>query len=123
MTPMKRVLALLALACALLAVSACHLNVDISVDASAELSYDNGNYIRIDPVTYGGFHRNLLTDSDLEQIFTDLTRNVSLDFRTAVLNLAVYDEISGKHLRDECYGVVYDSRTGHFDFADMNVVY
>ena len=53
----------------------------------------------------------------------DLTRNASPDFTTAVLHLEVYDEISGKRLRDENYGVVYNSISGHYDFADMDIIY
>ena len=60
-----------------------------------------------------------LTENDLEAIFIDLTRNVSDSFITAVLHLAVYDEISGKYLRDEDYGVVYNAHTGHYDFAEL----
>ena len=120
---MKRVLALLTVLLALLLASGCHYDIDLSVDASAELTYDNGDHIRIDPVTYEGFHRKHLSDNDLEQIFLDLTRNVNPDFHTAILFLEMYDEISGAHLRDETYGVVYNTHTGHYDFADMDVVY
>ena len=120
---MKRVLALLSLVCALALASACHYETSISADASAELAYANGKVLRIDPVTYGGFHHNRFTDNDLEDIFVDLTRNANPDFVAAVLHLEVYDEISGKRLRDENYGVVYNSVTGHYDFADMDIVY
>ena len=120
---MKHILAILFLVCALFVASACHYDVNLSVEASAELSYDNGDYIRIDPVRFEGFHQKYLTDYDLEDIFTGLTRNVSPDFRTAVLHLDIYDEIGGAFLRSENYGVVYNSRTGHYDFADLDIVY
>ena len=120
---MKRFLVLLSLACALFVASACHFDTNLSADASAELTYANGDLIRIDPVTYGGFHHNRFSDNDLEVIFVDLTRHASPDFTTAVLHLEVYDEISGKHLRDEDYGVVYNSISGHYDFADLSIVY
>ena len=120
---MKRVLTLLALVLALLTVSACHFDVNLSIDASAEITYNNGDHVRIDPVTFEGFHHNTLTDSELEQIFVDLTRNVNPDFMTAVLHLAIFDSFSGSHLRDEDYGVVYNSHTGHYDFADLSVAY
>ena len=116
---MKRVLALLSLACALFVASACHFDVNLSVEADATLTYANGDLIRIDPVLYEGFHHKHLTENDLEAIFIDLTRNVSDSFMTAVLHLAVYDEISGKYLRDEDYGVVYNAHTGHYDFAEL----
>ncbi len=29
----------------------------------------------------------------------------------------IYDEISGKHLRDESYAVVYNTHTGHYGFV------
>ena len=120
---MKRVLALLSLVCALFLASACHYDVNLSVEASAELTYDNGDLIRIDPVFFEGFHQRHLSDYDLEDIFFGLTRNVNPDFRTAILHLALYDEIGGKFLREENYGVVYNSRSGHYDFADMGVLY
>lgn len=116
---MKRVLALLTLVCTLFAVSACHFDVNLSVEADATLTYANGDVIRIDPVLYEGFHHKHLTDYDLEDIFIDLTRNVSDSFIAAELHLAVYDEISGKYLRDEDYGVVYNAHTGHYDFAEL----
>ena len=120
---MKRVLALLSLVCALALASACHFDVNLSAEASAELTYANGNVIRIDPVLFEGFHHNRFTDNDLEDIFVELTQHVSLDFITAILHLEVYDQISGKRLRDENYGVIYNSSTGHYDFADMDVIY
>lgn len=116
---MKRVLALLTLVCALFVVSACHFDVNLSVKADATLTYANGDVIRIDPVLYEGFHHKHLTDYDLEDIFIDLTKNVSDSFIAAELHLAVYDEISGKYLRDEDYGVVYNAHTGHYDFAEL----
>lgn len=116
---MRRVLTLLTLVLALLTVSACHFDVNLSIDASAEISYNNGDLIRIDPVSFEGFHHNILTDSELEQIFIDLTRNVNPDFQTAVLHLAVFDAFSGSYLRDEDYAVVYSSYTGHYDFAEL----
>ena len=105
--------------CALFVASACHFDVNLSVEADATLTYANGDLIRIDPVLYEGFHHKHLTENDLEAIFIDLTRNVSDSFITAVLHLAVYDEISGKYLRDEDYGVVYNAHTGHYDFAEL----
>ena len=49
---MKRVLALLSLVCALFVASACHYDVNLSVEADATLTYANGDLIRIDPVLY-----------------------------------------------------------------------
>ena len=120
---MKRVLTLLSLSCVLLLAGACHFDVSLSVDAEAELTYANGDIIRIDPVTFEGFHSKYLTDYDLEDIFIDLTQHVSHDFTTAILHLEIYDEISGKFLREENYGVVYNSHTRHYDFADMDIIY
>ena len=119
---MKRVLALLTLVCALFVVSACHFDVNLSVEADATLTYANGDVIRIDPVLYEGFHHKHLTDYDLEDIFIDLTKHVKDNFTSAVLHLAIYDEISGKYLRDENYAVVYDSRTGHYGFTDYDIL-
>ena len=120
---MKRVLALLSLVCALVLAGACHSDVNLSVQADAELTYANGDVIRIDPVLYEGFHHNHLTDYDLEDIFIDLTQHASPDFTAAVLHLELFDEIGGKYLHDETYGVVYNSHTGHYDFADLDITY
>ena len=115
---MKRALALLSLVAAFFLATACNYEVNLSVTASAELYYDNLDVVRVGPVTYGSFHRKYLSDTDLENILVDLTQHVVRDFRTAVMDLEIYDEISGKYLRDETYSVVYNSRTGHFDFAE-----
>lgn len=120
---MKRVLLLLSLVCALVLAGACHYDVNLSVEADAEIAYANGDLIRIDPVLYEGFHHKHLTDNDLEEIFVDLTKHVSPDFSTAVLHLSLYDEIGGKFIGEETYGVVYNAHTGHYDFADMDIVY
>ena len=116
---MKRVLALLSLVCALFVASACHFDVNLSVDADATLIYPASAMIPVGPAHYEGFHHKHLTENDLEAIFIDLTRNVSDSFITAVLHLTVYDEISGKYLRDEDYGVVYSARSGHYDFTEL----
>jgi len=121
---MKRVLAILSLLGTLLLASACHFNVNLSADAWAEVSFVNGDMLRTDVVTYEGFHRNSFSDDDLEHIFVDLTQHIKMDqFGTAVLHLDVFDEIKGVQLRDETYGVVYNSHTGHYDFADMEYDY
>ena len=115
---MKRVLALLSLVCALFVTSACHFDVNLSVDADATLFYPDA--VTVGPAHYEGFHH--LTDYDLEDIFIDLTKHVQDNFTSAVLHLAIYDEISGKYLRDEDYAVVYDSRTGHYAFTDYGIL-
>ena len=119
---MKRVLALLSLVCALFVASACHYDVNLSVEADATLTYANGDLIRIDPVLYEGFHHKHLTDYDLEDIFIDLTKHVDDTFTSAVMHLAIYDEIGGKYLRDENYAVVYDTHTGHYEFTDYDIL-
>ena len=91
----------------------------VSVEASAELIYDNGDCIRIDPIYYEGFHHKFLTDEELEMIFIDLTKNPSLNFTSAILYLSVYDAVNGGLLRNESYGVVYNTHTGHYDFASL----
>lgn len=121
---MKRVIAILSLLGTLLLVSACHFDVNLSADAWAEVSFTNGDMLRTEVVTYEGFHRNVFSDDDLEHIFIDLTQHIKMEqFGTGVLHLAVFDEIKGVQLRDETYGVVYNSHTGHYDFADMEYDY
>ena len=121
---MKRILALLSLVCALFVVNACHFDVNLSVDADATLSYgDSDVFTILGPAHYEGFHHKHLTDYDLEDIFIDLTKNIPDNFTSAVLHLAIYDEISGKFLREENYGVVYNTHTGHYDFADLDIDY
>ena len=117
---MKRVLALLSLVCALFVTSACHFDVNLSVDADATLFYPDA--VTVGPNHYEGFHQKNLTDYDLEDIFIDLTKHVKDNFNAAVLHLAIFDEISGKYLRDENYAVVYDSRTGHYAFTDYGIL-
>ena len=118
---MKRVLALLSLVCALFVVSACHFDVNLSVDADATLIYPDTDVINLGPVHYEGFHQKHLSAYDLEDIFIDLTKHVSDSFSTAVLHLSVYDEISGKFLREETYAVVYDTHTGHYEFTEYDL--
>ena len=119
---MKRVLAILTLVCALFVTSACHYDVNLSVDADATLFYPDADAVPVGPAHYEGFHHKHLTDYDLEDIFVDLTKHVKDNFTTAVLHLAIYDEIGGKHLRDENYAVVYDTRTGHYAFTDYDIL-
>ncbi len=113
---MKRVLVLLSLVAALFIAGGCTYDTDLSVTASAELYYDNGDIVNVAPVTFEGIHSRYLTDYDLEDIFVDLTQHVSKDFRTARMFLEIYDDISGKHLRDESYSIVVSSG-GRLDFA------
>ena len=121
---MKRVLALLSLVCALALASACHSDVNLSVDASADLMIIGADILHIPTTNYTGFHRISLSDEDLEWIFTDLIKQTdNHNFQTAKLYLSIFDEISNKHLRDEVYSVVYNSLNGHYDFADMDIVY
>lgn len=120
---MKRVLVLLSLVAALFIAGGCTFDTELSVTASAELIYADLDVIPVGPVTYEGFHVRHLTDDDLEYIFSDLTKHVKNNFRDATLFLEIYDDISGKHLRDEVYGVVYNSYTNHYEFADLNIVY
>ena len=63
---MKRVLALLSLVCALFVTSACHFDVNLSVDADATLFYPDA--VTVGPAHYEGFHHKNLTDYDLEDI-------------------------------------------------------
>ena len=58
---MKRVLALLSLVCALFVTSACHYDVNLSVQADAELLYLNGPSVRVGPSFFEGFHHKNLT--------------------------------------------------------------
>ena len=120
---MKRVLVILSLVAALFVANACTFDTELSVTASAELIYGDFDMIPVGPVTYEGFHFRHLTDDDLEYIFSDLTKHVKHDFKDATLYLEIYDDISGKHLRDEVYGVEYNSYTKHYDFADLNRQY
>ena len=94
-------------------------DICIFIKASAELFYTNGDIVRIDPIKYEGLRHEKLLDNDLEYVFLDLTKHISSDFSSATLSVSIYDDGSGKHLRDEKYGVVYNSRTGHYDFTMM----
>ncbi len=122
---MKRLFVLLSLLGSLLLAGSCHYDVNLSVEAWAEFSYESGILDATDPVHYGGFHQKSLSEDDLEWIFNDLVsgQRIRTDFKTAILHLAVFDDVSGRHLRDETYGVVYNNRTDRYDFADLDVIY
>ncbi len=115
---MKRILALLSLVCALFVVSACHYHIELSVNASAELLYDGKS-----PEIWGPnqfpVHHTTITESDLESLFLDLTKKADTDFKAAFLYLEIYDEIGQKPLPNKTYGVVFDSRTGRYSFAEI----
>ena len=116
---MKRALALLSLVCALCFASACHYDVNLSVEADAELYYFD-DVVRVGPTLFEGFHKKYLSDDDLEDIFLDLTQNVKDTFTGAFLHLRLYDEIGGKYMGDDTYSVVFDDRIGHYVFTDAN---
>ena len=117
---MKRVLALLSLVCVLFLASACHYDVSLSVEATADLLYYS-DPVRITSQETYCVHQKTLSDTDLEWIFLSLLKanHVNDDFRAAYLYLSIYDEIGGKFLREETYGVVYDSFSGHYEFTEM----
>ena len=115
---MKRVLALLSLVCALFATSACHYSIELSVNASAELLYDGKSPEIWGPNQYS-VHHTTLTESDLESFFLDLTKKADIDFKAAFLYLDIYDEIGQKPLPNKTYGVVFDSRSGRYSFAEI----
>ena len=117
---MKRLLVLLAFAAGILSVSACHYNVSLTVNASADLTFQNGTLLRTEQATYTGFHDRNLPDSDLEWVFTELTQGLPMDgFASGILYLQIFDEGDGSFLREESYGVLYDNRTGRYAFADL----
>jgi hypothetical protein len=125
---MKRVLTLLTVVCALFAVSACHYSTNVSVEATANMLYDNGGQLDIGPMTLDGFHRRSLSDSDVQRVINELIINVLDSYganipRTGVLYLRLFDSVSGKHLGDEEYGLVYNSGSRTYDFANLAVEY
>ena len=121
---MKRLLILLSLACALFIVSACSYDVNLSVEADAELYYfEHAKPIILGPTLYEGFHHKSLTDNDLEEIFLDLTKDAKDNFSAAYLHLRLYDEIGGKFVGEETYSVVFDSRVRHYVFTEKGGIY
>ncbi len=114
---MKKLLLFLALAAALLTVSSCKKTSIVSVDASAVLIYPDLTQVTIPAQRFDGFSSSYLSDDDLEYIFTRLIRNASPNFSTAALSLDIYDAVTDVFIRKESYGVVYNSYTGHYDFA------
>ena len=125
---MKRVLTLLALVCALFAASACHYSTDVSVEATANMLYDNGGHLDIGPMTLDGFHRRSLSDSDVQRVINELIINVLNSYgasipRTGILYISIFDSVSGKHLGDEEYGLAFNSVSRTYDFANMAVEY
>ena len=122
---MRRILLLAAFLCALCFASSCYYEANLSVDATAELLYPSGTKYSIGPVRYDGYRHNSLSDDELEYMFLDLTESFidknseNQYFSSAMLYLEIYDAVSGEHLRDEVYGVVYSSQSGHYEFAEM----
>ena len=81
-------------ALAILLLPSCGKDVVLSVDATITFNCTDGVDRRFGPVTYEGFGGNKLKDKDINSIFEDLKKNVTVDFKTAILELSVYDLIS-----------------------------
>ena len=114
---MKKLLLFLTLAAALLALSSCEKTSVVSVDASAVLIYPDLSQIAIPAQRFDGFSSRYLSDDDLEYIFTRLIRNANPNFSSAAMTLDIYDAVTDAFIRNETYGVVYNSYSGHYDFA------
>ena len=121
---MKRFLLLFALLGAFFAAASCSPKADTVVEARADLYFADGTLQSAGPVSYDGFRSRYFSDSDLESIFKRLTGRMDLSgFTSGLLHLTVRDAVTGAPLREESYGVVYGSHTGHFDFADIDLLY
>ena len=116
---MRRLLLCLA-ACLLLPfVTGCDVDVNVTIEAQARLYYANGDYVTTELVTYGPFTHRDLNDSELRRLFADLTRKYDQDFLNADLLLHFTDNITGRDLGTDGYGVTYNSRTKDFDFTEL----
>ena len=116
---MRRFLICLA-ACLLLPfTTGCDVDVNVSVEAQALLSYYNGDTVLTEVVPYGPYtHRNL-SDRELRILFTDLIRGYNPDFQMANLCLHFTDNITHQDMGEDWYGVLYSSHTGEYEFADL----
>lgn len=121
---MKRFLLLVALLGAFFAAASCSPKADISVEARAELFFADGTLHPAGPARYGSFRSRNLSDYDLERILEGLTSRSDLaGFTTGLLHLTLFDAATGAPLGERSYGVVYNSHTRHFDFADIDIPY
>ena len=121
---MKRFLLLIALLGTFIAATSCSPKSDVVVEASADLYFADGTLQSAGPVRYDSFRRRAFSDNDLESVFKRLTSRMDLSgFISGLLHLTVFDAATGAPVREESYGVVYGSHTGHFDFADNNLLY
>jgi hypothetical protein len=115
---MKRILLFLALAIALVAAVSCEKTVSIAVDARATLIYPDGSSIQVSPQHFS-FASRVLTDYELEYMVKSLIRNANQNFSSGILDIDIFDAMSGERLGSNSYGVVYNARDGRYDFASL----
>jgi len=115
---MRRLLLCLAL-CLLPFLTGCDIDVNVTIDAQARLYYANGDATLTAPVTYGPFTHRDLNDSELRRLFADLITGYNPDFLNADLLLQFQDNITGKDLGTDGYGVSYNSQKKEFVFTEL----
>ena len=119
---MKRFL-ILAVALLMGAVS-CDFDYDLSIDASANVFFQDMSEVKIPPRTFdSGFHSRRLSTYQLDRIWKALSVNINMDnFSSAMMHLDVYNKICNQHLGMADYSVLYDPVEG-FVYTDMNSTY
>ena len=114
---MKKLIATALIAVAALFSNSCDFDINVSVEANAELIDAGFNVIYSSPAArFGPYSHYYLTDLELEDIFLHLIKGIDANFTSAVLYLNYYDNVTGQSVRSEEYGVLYSSKTGRYEF-------
>lgn len=118
---MKRLLlAISAGIVALLCATSCDIDINVTVNAYAELM-DLGSDVPVptETLSFGPFTHYSLSEGEVDSIFRTLIKNSSKNFTAADLFLQYVDNIAGRELKTEHYGVVVQGN-GQFDILLMD---
>lgn len=112
---MKKLLLALSIAAAALFTSSCDIDINVTVNAYAELM-DLGSDVPIptETLSFGPFTHTYLSIGEVETIFRTLIKNSSKNFTTADLFLQYVDNIVGSELKTEHYVIIVQG-DGSFD--------
>lgn len=119
---MKKLLLALSIALVALFTTSCDIDINVTVNAYAELM-DLGSEVPVptETLSFGPFTHTYLSQGEVETIFRTLIKNSSKNFTAADLFLQYVDNIVGKELKTEHYGVVVQG-DGSFDIMLMETL-
>ena len=115
---MKKFLIALSLITAFLFTTGCGGDVNVTIVARAELITPSMEIVPTQTLSFGPYTHYSLADYELEDIFKTLIKGNRTDFTSASLYLEYMDDISGRALRSEEYGVVPEGN-GRYSFVLM----